>query len=174
MRINFLTKITNLEELKAAYKKLAFKLHPDKGGSLADMQQLNAEYDYLSKILSSKAQAHNETENKKAYKERQYWKHETQEQAEQYKKVIEELLKYNDLVIEVCGTWLWISGNTKDHKELLKGLGLKWARNKQMWYLGESNGRHKPLPMDEIRDKFGSTVFKGGSNKSKGDDPLLV
>lgn len=175
MRINYLTKVTNLEDLKAAYKKLAFKFHPDKGGSLEDMQQLNAEYDYLSKILSTKAQTHNAAENKKAYNSREYWKYETEEQAAAYRKIIEELIKYSDLVVEVCGTWIWVSGNTKDHKALLKDLGLKWARVKQMWYLGEGGGRHKPVDMNEIRGKYGSTIFESSKdNKNKNNDPILT
>jgi hypothetical protein len=41
--------INTLDELRTAYRKLAVRHHPDKGGSTADMQEINAEYEILSK-----------------------------------------------------------------------------------------------------------------------------
>jgi curved DNA-binding protein CbpA len=38
------------------------------------------------------------------------------------------------LTIEVCGFWVWVSGDTKPHKEKLKGSGFKWAPKKKHWY----------------------------------------
>jgi len=168
MKIEYLKGILSLEDLKKEFKKLAFKFHPDLGGSVAAMQQLNNEYDFLSERLSNTAKAHNEAEKNKAYKDRKYWGYETSETAIKYRTIIEALIKYKDLTIEICGSWLWISGNTKDHKDLLKGLGLRWARNKGMWYLGESTGhRHKPLDMNDIRSKYGSTEFTDNNNGPK-------
>ena len=161
MNISFLKNINTLEELKIEFKKLARKHHPDLGGSTELMQILNNEYDYLSSYLSNLAKKHNEAENTKAYKERKYWSYEDQETAKRYRDIITALLNIEGLIIEICGTWLWISGNTKDHKDLLKGLGLKWARQKQMWYLGENAGRRgKPQDMEHIRSKYGSTEYK--------------
>ena len=36
--------------------------------------------------------------------------------------IIEQLLNYPDMLIEVCGSWIWVSGNTKEHKDILKAL----------------------------------------------------
>ena len=36
-----------LEELKNQYRNLAMQHHPDRGGTTADMQEINAEYDRL-------------------------------------------------------------------------------------------------------------------------------
>ena len=38
-----------IQEVKSAYKKLAFQYHPDKGGSTEIMQEINNEYDKLIK-----------------------------------------------------------------------------------------------------------------------------
>ena len=41
--------------------------------------------------------------------------------------------------IEVCGSWVWVSGDTKPHKERLKALGFCWHSKKHCWYKS-SNG----------------------------------
>lgn len=40
-----------LEELRKQYKELLKIHHPDNGGNVSDMQEINAEYDRLFKIL---------------------------------------------------------------------------------------------------------------------------
>ena len=40
-----------LEQLRKQYKDLLKKHHPDNGGNLTDMQEINAEYDRLFKVL---------------------------------------------------------------------------------------------------------------------------
>ena len=46
----FFKKVNSLEELKAEYRRLAMKHHPDVGGDNATMQEINAEYDRLFPI----------------------------------------------------------------------------------------------------------------------------
>ena len=46
----YLQYCSSKEEVKVKFKELALKLHPDKGGNLADMQQLNVEYQYITKV----------------------------------------------------------------------------------------------------------------------------
>ena len=40
-----------LEELRKQYKELLKQHHPDNGGNVSDMQEINSEYDRLFKIL---------------------------------------------------------------------------------------------------------------------------
>ena len=42
-----------LEDLKAEYKKLVFKHHPDRGGDTATMQEINNEYDEMFKKVKN-------------------------------------------------------------------------------------------------------------------------
>ncbi|MBS0350771.1 MAG: hypothetical protein JSR33_06240, partial [Proteobacteria bacterium] len=35
------------------------------------------------------------------------------------------------LEIEICGAWIWLSGDTRPHKELLKQNGFRWAPKKE-------------------------------------------
>lgn len=46
----YLQYAVTLEEAKKTYKEYAVQLHPDKGGRLEDMQQLNMEWDYIKKV----------------------------------------------------------------------------------------------------------------------------
>ena len=39
--------VTSIEELRSQYKALALKNHPDVGGTVKAMQEINAEYDAL-------------------------------------------------------------------------------------------------------------------------------
>lgn len=46
----FLNGVRSLEEAKTIFKQKALILHPDRGGNTADFQQLNAEYQYVTKV----------------------------------------------------------------------------------------------------------------------------
>lgn len=39
--------VTTVDDLRKEYKKLLLKHHPDNGGLVSDMQEINAEYDSL-------------------------------------------------------------------------------------------------------------------------------
>jgi curved DNA-binding protein CbpA len=101
----------NFEELKKEYRRLAKLHHPDReGGSDAEFKRLNAEYERKTAEL---LRGEGEAEKKEGFKE-------TEETMTRYKDIIDELLKYENVNIEICGLWLWIDGNTKPIKEKLK------------------------------------------------------
>lgn len=83
-------------------------------------------------------------------------------------KIISQILHFEDITIEVVGSWIWLSGNTKAIKDKLKDLNFKWASKKKMWYYGEMKGRNpKQKSMDEIKSKYGCETLK-----SKGKEKL--
>jgi len=63
------------------------------------------------------------------------------------------------LDIEVCGAWVWLHGDTRPHKDIIKAAGFRWAPKKTLWYYRpadyKSNGRGK-FSMEEIRERHGS------------------
>ncbi len=68
----------------------------------------------------------------------------------------------NDIEVEICGSWIWVSGNTREHKEILKNLKFRYAHKKQAWYYHTEPYRKKSkreLTLDEIRDMFGSQQY---------------
>ncbi|MCG5342102.1 molecular chaperone DnaJ, partial [Acinetobacter baumannii] len=118
----FSSDVNNVDDLKNEYRKLCFKHHPDMGGSTEDMQAINSEYEQLLKVLiNTKADSN--------YSEKSTFKNRDEEiDAEiRLREVLEKLEILEGLEIERIGLWLYVSGNTKAHKEALKEAGLKWA-----------------------------------------------
>ncbi len=94
-------------------------------------------------------------------------KQERREQAEA--KAREILYKFDSLkslglTVELSGTWFWVSGDTKPHKETIKALqidGYKcgFSKSKQLWYfspIGYRKRSRKTWSKDEIDEKFDS------------------
>lgn len=46
------SKLHTVAELRTEYRRLLVKHHPDNGGKVSDMQEINSEYDTLYSILS--------------------------------------------------------------------------------------------------------------------------
>lgn len=144
-----------LEELKKQYKQLAMEHHPDRGGSTETMQEINNEYDVL---FSSLKNTHSTAEGETYTTEK-----ETTETPEEFKNIINILINLEGVNIEICGSWLWLTGNTKEHKEVLKSLKFRWSKSKQAWYYHTSDYKKKSkktFSLDEIRDLYGSKTVQ--------------
>lgn len=155
MNTKYIKNVTTLEELKKAYKKLALRCHPDCGGTDEAMAELNNEYDELFEKFK----------NTHKNKDGEYYEKETQETASEWKDTINKLLALHmqNVLIEVVGSFLWVSGETKPYKDDLKEIGMKWARKKQCWYLSPKGYKRfgkKEYKMDEIRSMYGSRRVK--------------
>lgn len=152
--------INTLDELKKEYRRLAMIHHPDRGGDLETMKAINAEHDELFKALKEQ---HNKTADEF---------HRTTESPDEFRKIIEKLMELDGLTIELCGSWLWIGGNTKENKDALKEAGCRWSNNKKLWYWRhEESSRpwHRgKKSIDEIRSKYGSQVFGADGRETSG------
>lgn len=157
MNINEALNVLNLTgtvskaEITKAYKKLAVKYHPDRNPTGAEMMKvINAAYEFL-KGLEREEITHTDTENAYNY-------------SEDLEAVIFEVLKMKGVVIEICGNWIWLSGETKAFKDQIKALGFFWAGKKAKWYYRPAehkSRRHKAWDMDQIRNKYGSSIMNG-------------
>ncbi len=138
--------VDGINEAKKIYKNLARKLHPDVGGSTEEFKILNDVYNYVLEhgiIVKEDSEFDLELE-----------------------KVISKILHFENLVIEVVGSWIWLSGETKHIKEILKELKFKWASKKKQWYYGEMKGRNpKQKSMDDIKAKYGCTRVNNNISK---------
>ena len=135
------SEVTGINEAKKVYKTLAKKLHPDVGGSEEEFKILNAVYnDFIENKI--------------------YFSNDFKIDLD-LEKIISQILHFENITIELVGSWIWLSGDTKEIKDKLKELGFKWASKKKMWYYGEMKGKsHGEKSLDEIKDKYGSKTFK--------------
>lgn len=140
------------QQLKEIYKKLSLQNHPDKGGDVEKMQMINVAYEKLQKEYSFKIQNDNDQNFEE---DSNFWKIDDPEMEKAYKAI------YNlpGIQIEICGFWMWVTGNTYAHKDILKKAGLYFAPKKVAWYWKpadyKSNGRGTTT-LDEIRNNYGS------------------
>lgn len=149
----YLNKCRTLEELKALYRTLTKKLHPDLGGSTEEMKRLNNEYDEMFRILKDK---HNATADEN---------HQTTETPEEFRDIIEVLIHFEGVEVELCGSWIWCRGNTFQYKDQLKEMGFQWSKSKKSWHwhhatLNDLARKHWGYSMDKIREMHGSQIFK--------------
>jgi curved DNA-binding protein CbpA len=88
----------SIDEVKAAYKKLAKQYHPDLGGDTLTMQEINKEYAFASARAVKGAKLSQE----ESEKEMQF--------SESYREAIEKIIHLEGIVIEVVGYWIWVTG----------------------------------------------------------------
>ena len=140
------------EDVKHQYRENAKKYHPDLGGDPEDFKAMRNEYECLWEQYKN---IHRNAEGKTYEKE-------TTETPEEFADIINTLVQLKGVEVELCGSWIWVSGNTKEYKDTLKGLHFKWAYKKQAWYYHTEPYRkksHRELTLDEIRDMFGSQHY---------------
>lgn len=159
--INYFTECETLEELKKEFYKLALKFHPDHGGNLEDMKALNTQYD----------NAFDRLKNFHKNKDGEIYTKDTGEKPSEFRDIIDRLITVPGIVVEVIGSFVWVSGDTKPIKEKLKGLGFKWSRKKVMWYKSPAGyrryGGKKEYDMDEIRNMYGVQYRGTGSARTQ-------
>lgn len=157
--MKYFTGITTIDELKKVYRKLCQLNHPDNGGNVTIMAEINNEYTKLFNILKNQ---HNE----KAEADTTGNTRPINECPEEYINIISELVTLKGLTVELCGSWIWISGDTREHKNTLKSIGCRWASKKKMWYWRNEKDAvksRKTQTMDYIRNKYGSESYSTSS-----------
>lgn len=137
------------QDIKKAYKKAALKYHPDRNPLGAElMKAINAAFDFLMNNLENinKFQSNDKSTHYNF--------------TEELEEVLLTLSGLVGIVYEVIGNWVWISGETKEHKDTLKEIGCKWAAKKKQWFYRpeehKSRRNRKEHSIDEIRTMYGT------------------
>lgn len=149
--------IDRLDALKAEYRKLVMRWHPDRPeGSTEVMASINAEYDVAFEALKRAANSRAERYDSCS------WEH-TEETPEEFRNIIAQLLVIDDVEIELCGRWIWVTGDTRPHAAELKAAGCRWSAKKVAWYWHSPKDgfkrRRGSKSMQSIRDTYGSKRF---------------
>ena len=163
--------VVTLDELRALYRKLAVRYHPDNGGQEDAIKEINAEYDILFKKM------------KHDYEQKAACKDASEKQKQQYdwqkdrqiREMVMQLSRFENITVEVIGVWIWVSDCYPYRKEL-KSLGFRWARQKQMWYIHFDDHHRfgaKPASMSYIRAKYGSVEVKFQEEKQGEREKLM-
>lgn len=149
--------VTTAEQAKQRYHELVKKYHPDNGGSGIELKEIIPEFKAIWEHVKN---IHFSQEKQETYTQ------ETTETAEEFIDIIDALSKFEGIVIELCGSWIWLSGNTFDIKDELKNLGCRWSKGKRKWYYTHDEWRktkyHKS--MEQIRRDYGSQIITPRKN----------
>lgn len=142
------------EAARSMFLKLCMVMHPDKGGSCAKFVEMKNEYEKIMPHLPS------EPKDKPEWKTEQETAEETAIYDEVYQAVVEALSRLSGIGVELCGAWLWISGETYENRAALKSAGCFFSSQKKMWYWRPAEYQRRfnrrSMDIDDIRDKFGT------------------
>jgi len=141
------------EIVQAAYRRAAMRYHPDRNpAGLVMMKAVNAARAVLADFVGRLD--HNDAEKATRY-------------GGDLNDAITALLYCVGLDLEICGAWLWVSGDTRAHKDTIKafetesGNKFRWHSKKVKWYFAPNDfqGRRRfrgYVDMEDIRERYGS------------------
>lgn len=160
MNTQYFAQCQTLEQAAKHYKQLAREHHPDMGGDLRTMQDINAQYSEFCKNFAVNNARERQRQAHAAGKKSAADYHDMDALGEELRKKIEFGLNLEGVEVELMGLWVWLTGNTKAHKEAIKAEGFKWAFEKQAWYFaGVPTYNRQKRTLEEIRNMHGSQKF---------------
>ena len=78
---------------------------------------------------------------------------------EEIQEILKQVGHLPGLEFEICGRWLWITGNTYPYRKELKDAGLWFAKKKKAWFWRPKDSKSKSRgqwSLDQIREHHGS------------------
>lgn len=154
LKILDLPQQSTFEDIKKAYRIACSKYHPDRNPAGLEMMKLvNSAYQSLSDYVADGVSGDSDFVHEETL-------------GDELNAALNAIINLG-LTIEICGSWIWVSGDTKPHREILKGAGYRFAPKKVMWSFcgGERTTSRGKFSMDDIRSRHGSTNVKGQSYK---------
>ncbi len=170
---NYFAQCQTTNEARNLYRQLCHAhhpdLHPENANATQEMQDINAQYDAF-------CQATRPEEMRQRAKQHQ-WRDPTESdfgeafaQDVRVREAIERIIRLEGISIEVCGVWVWVSGDTKPVKDQLKQAHYQWSPKKAMWYFAgkpASPWAKGDWTIDDIRNEYGSTRIKQPDRKDQ-------
>ena len=144
--MNWFNEVTSINELRVEYKRLLIKYHPDNGGDVSDIQEINATYDSLFDHLKAQSDLDNKSST-----------NDQNGANKEFKEVLNKIISYH-IEIEIIGSWIWCF-HCYDYKDQLKEIGFKFGSKKKAWcwHYGNYNRHYNTeVNLSDIRAKYGS------------------
>lgn len=146
-KLKFFKDCKDLADVKTTYKNLAKQFHPDRGGDLETMKAINLEYEIAAKIIMKKSGFTSQDFESDLL------------DLVAYREAVAAVSNLENIVIEIVGKWVWITGETKQHKDVLKNAGYFFAHKKCAWYFRTAENKtgfnKKGQSLDSIKSKYG-------------------
>ena len=159
MKITYFNGCKSIEEIKRLYHKLAMQNHPDLGGKLETMQAINNEYD----IVAEQFKNIHENASGETYESEEQQNNEI---PSDFRDMINNLIHMEGIIVELVGKWIWVTGNSYQHKDNIKKMGFKYASTKKAWFWHnpeDSTVNRKKMSLEDIKTKYGCTSFQTNS-----------
>ena len=159
--MTYFKNVGTLEELRKQYRDLLKVNHPDNGGDVAKMQEINAEYDKLFKVLKDKHES-NTTDSDKEKTSFDNMKYDFSED-QRLREVLQRIISFDGITIDVVGCYIWVDGSTYQYKDDLKAIGFRWSAQRRKWYWHNGEYRRRgnsKLSFADIQNKYGSTEIQ--------------
>lgn len=142
------------EDIIKAYRKACMQYHPDRNPAGLEMMKLiNAAREALKDFVSGES-----------------FSSTGQNYGNQINAALNAIINLG-LEIEVCGAWVWVTGDTKAHKDILKAAGFFWSPKKLAWYYRPEEYKSRQgrgaFSLDQIREKYGSKQVKATEEEDR-------
>ena len=146
------------DSCEKAYRRAAMKFHPDRaGGSSEMMQAVNQAIESIREWYAAGNDNLRDHNTPSGY-------------GDLLADAIAAIVELQGIAIEICGSWIWVTGDTKPHKEAFKAAGFRWGAKKAAWYFRpagfKSRGRGR-FSLDDIREMHGSQHVPGKAPKDR-------
>jgi hypothetical protein len=146
---------TTFEKIKAAWRKACFKFHPDRNPAGLEMiKMINEAYEGLKNYAQTDDLKPEESDTN---------------YGEKINAALNSVMGLN-IDIEICGAWVWLSGNTFAVKNTIKKAGFRFARKKKSWFYRPEKYKsrnRRTWDMSKIREKHGSKQVKQESKSEQ-------
>lgn len=155
MSTHLFNNCNSIEDVKKRFRELIKENHPDNGGNAAAAASILKQYketlkkfDAWNASRTATATDFNGTAN-------------AADLAKDIADAAAVACGLDGVAVELCGSWLWVTGDTYTHRDTLKAAGFKWASKKRAWYFHTGEFRRynrTDMSLGAIRAKYGSSV----------------
>ena len=157
MSTHLFDRCNSVDDVKKRFHELIKENHPDNGGNAAAAASILSQYKEILKKFDAWNASRTATASATDFNG-------TTDAADLAKDIADAAAVacgLGGVSVELCGSWLWVTGNTYIHRNALKAAGFKWASKKKAWYFhaGEYRRHAKTdMSLGAIRAKYGTAT----------------